>query len=231
MADIRSAEHVPKTFKGFVWSKVIDTLTGASAIAQGDVLYRGATQWTRLPPSTVGRVLATAGTGGNPSWATMQSLANSTYVIYAASDQTKTSDDVLADDATLVTTLVANSKYRLRFDVWFESGSVPDLKWDLAFTGTTTSILVKSTAAFFVAASLATGSSTATSVLFGYSTIGVVRTDAAAGGSDIFALTITAAIETGASGGTFSLRWAQNTSSGTATTRRRNSTLMVTECS
>lgn len=37
--------------------------------AQGDILYRGASSWTRLAAGTAGRYLQTAGTGGAPAWA------------------------------------------------------------------------------------------------------------------------------------------------------------------
>lgn len=35
---------------------------------QGDILYRNATQWVRLPAGTAGRALVTGGAGANPSW-------------------------------------------------------------------------------------------------------------------------------------------------------------------
>ena len=35
---------------------------------QGDILYRGATAWNALPPSTAGFVLSTQGPSANPTW-------------------------------------------------------------------------------------------------------------------------------------------------------------------
>jgi hypothetical protein len=35
---------------------------------QGDILYRGATEWVRLPAGSAGQSLVTSGTGANPSW-------------------------------------------------------------------------------------------------------------------------------------------------------------------
>jgi hypothetical protein len=35
---------------------------------QGDILYRGATEWVRLPAGSSGQALVTSGTGANPSW-------------------------------------------------------------------------------------------------------------------------------------------------------------------
>lgn len=40
-----------------------------AAPAQGDILYRDAAVWKRLPAGTAGNVLTTNGAGANPSWA------------------------------------------------------------------------------------------------------------------------------------------------------------------
>lgn len=37
-------------------------------MAQGDILYRGASSWTRLPAGTAGQILQSGGAGSNPSW-------------------------------------------------------------------------------------------------------------------------------------------------------------------
>jgi hypothetical protein len=37
-------------------------------VAQGSVLYRGASAWLTLPPGTAGNILQTGGAGANPSW-------------------------------------------------------------------------------------------------------------------------------------------------------------------
>lgn len=49
-------------------SQVLDLVGSA---AQGDILYRGATTWTRLGAGTSGQYLQTQGTGANPTWATV----------------------------------------------------------------------------------------------------------------------------------------------------------------
>lgn len=38
--------------------------------ARGDVLFRGASTWSRLPAGTAGQVLTTQGTGADPTWTT-----------------------------------------------------------------------------------------------------------------------------------------------------------------
>lgn len=55
-------------------SEVLDFIGSA---AQGDILYRGASAWARLPAGTANQVLRTAGAGANPSWSNAQTLATS----------------------------------------------------------------------------------------------------------------------------------------------------------
>lgn len=45
-----------------------DVLDFIGSAAQGDILYRGASSWARLPAGTAGYVLSTNGAGANPSW-------------------------------------------------------------------------------------------------------------------------------------------------------------------
>jgi hypothetical protein len=49
-------------------SEVLDFIGSA---AQGDILYRGASSWARLPAGASGQVLASQGAGANPAWATL----------------------------------------------------------------------------------------------------------------------------------------------------------------
>ena len=49
-------------------SQVLDFVGSAT---QGDLLYRGASTWTRLGAGTSGQYLQTQGTGANPQWATV----------------------------------------------------------------------------------------------------------------------------------------------------------------
>ena len=55
-------------------SEVLDFIGSA---AQGDILYRGASAWARLPAGTANQVLRTAGAGANPSWSGVQTLGTS----------------------------------------------------------------------------------------------------------------------------------------------------------
>jgi hypothetical protein len=51
-----------------------DVLDLVGSAAQGDILYRGASGWTRLPAGTAGQLLQTGGAGANPSWLAQDTL-------------------------------------------------------------------------------------------------------------------------------------------------------------
>jgi hypothetical protein len=70
----------------------VTDLTIASE-AQGDILYRNATNWVRLAPGTSGQALVTSGAGANPYWGTpsvgsASSLANNVTCEAGGSDYT-----------------------------------------------------------------------------------------------------------------------------------------------
>jgi hypothetical protein len=50
------------------WGNVDGSVLSFAGQAQGDVIYRGASTWDRLPAGTAGQVLKTGGAGANPSW-------------------------------------------------------------------------------------------------------------------------------------------------------------------
>jgi hypothetical protein len=52
-------------------SAIIDAVFGISGGVQGSVLYRDATSWTALGPSTNGYILTTHGAGANPDWSSI----------------------------------------------------------------------------------------------------------------------------------------------------------------
>jgi hypothetical protein len=56
-------------------TQVLDLVGSA---AQGDILYRGASTWTRLAAGTSGNYLKTNGTGANPEWATVSASGGGT---------------------------------------------------------------------------------------------------------------------------------------------------------
>ena len=50
------------------WSNVNGSVITIPSQAQGDILYRGASAWERLPAGVSGQLLKTNGAGANPSW-------------------------------------------------------------------------------------------------------------------------------------------------------------------
>jgi hypothetical protein len=60
-------------------SEVLDFVGSA---AQGDILYRGASTWTRLAAGTSGHYLKTLGTGANPEWAAVGAGGTKTYAVF-----------------------------------------------------------------------------------------------------------------------------------------------------
>lgn len=54
---------------------LVATMMTFGAEAQGDVIYKGASVWTRLAPGTSGFGLRTQGAGANPLWADMAAIA------------------------------------------------------------------------------------------------------------------------------------------------------------
>lgn len=61
-------------------SEILDFIASA---AQGDILYRGATEWARLAAGTSGQFLKSQGAGANPIWASISSspLIQTTQVL------------------------------------------------------------------------------------------------------------------------------------------------------
>lgn len=86
-------------------SQVLDFVGSA---AQGDLLYRGASEWTRLGAGTSGQYLQTQGSGANPQWASVTGggsafknrLINGAFVLDQRNSGSTTSiaDDVYCFD-------------------------------------------------------------------------------------------------------------------------------------
>lgn len=51
-----------------------------SSVAQGNILYRGATYWNNLAAGTLGNTLKCGGTGANPSWAALNLAGGAGYI-------------------------------------------------------------------------------------------------------------------------------------------------------
>lgn len=72
---------------------------GFTSQAQGDLLYRGASSWARLPAGTSGHFLKTQGAGANPTWA----AAGGAWTFLSSTD--------ISSAATFNFTAVDASKY------------------------------------------------------------------------------------------------------------------------
>lgn len=107
----------------------LNSLAGLT-LAQGDILYRSATQLTNLAAGTSGRYLQTQGAGANPQWAAV----SATTVVEKASDETVNNSDVLQDDNELLFSVSANTKYRFNA-VLFVTNADASARVKLAFTG------------------------------------------------------------------------------------------------
>ena len=71
---------------GGVWPNLTVSDLTIAGEAQGDILYRNATNWVRLAAGTSGQLLQTNGAGANPSWVT--SSATDELVGVSAADTT-----------------------------------------------------------------------------------------------------------------------------------------------
>lgn len=65
---------------------ISDALDFIGATARGDIIYRGADGWDRLPAGTSGQFLKTQGSGGDPQWATVTSTGTVTSVSASGSN-------------------------------------------------------------------------------------------------------------------------------------------------
>jgi hypothetical protein len=159
-------------------------------------------------------------------WVAIPAGGSTAYSVLPTSDLAKTSDTALAADTALDVALVANTSYRIEYMLRIDTAATPDFKWDLNFTGTTTSVFIASDNANVTTASLAAGASASGTGNWLTNAFNVVRAHTIAG-TDTMALRIVVNLLVGASGGTLSFRWAQNTSSLTATTRKVGSSVYV----
>lgn len=100
---------------------IAELLDWASA-TQGVILYRGASAWTALAPSTDGYVLTTHGAAANPTWT---GPVPTIYSAYLASDQNITLNTTNAQNISGLSVTLAVGKYH--FDCFLSISNVQDV--------------------------------------------------------------------------------------------------------
>lgn len=198
-ASAHKANHVSGGSDTFAATDLIEALVkrllesgGASlligAIADGQYLKRSGTG-----------IIGDTPVGGAGVWTTIKAVA----------DESKNSSAVVADDNTLVVSLLANTQYTLRLTALFLTNTTADLKYRLVFTGTTTRVrrLIRRTATsdVIITPELKTAFDVADVVLC---TTGLNPW-----------LEETVLLQVGAAGGNLKLQWAQVVSNAGPTTR------------
>lgn len=100
-------------------SEILDFVGSA---AQGDILYRGASTWTRLAAGTSGHYLKTLGSGANPEWAAVPTKGQLGIVIDGAGSTITTGVKgylrVPYNCTITAVELVANASGSIVVDVW-----------------------------------------------------------------------------------------------------------------
>lgn len=94
-----------------------DILDFVGSAAQGDILYRGASGWTRLGAGTSGQVLKTGGAGADPSWGVvptgsggaMSLVGTATVAGSAATTLTLSGLDLATDGCYVVHAVLKNA--------------------------------------------------------------------------------------------------------------------------
>lgn len=98
------------SFEEATLTQILDLL---GSVAQGDVLYRGASAWARLAAGTSGHFLKTNGAGANPEWAAVAAALGGTYVCRTTTQTVteSTTTVAIAWDGSATIPLTANKKH------------------------------------------------------------------------------------------------------------------------
>lgn len=178
-----------------------------AAITSTAAALRSATTRVNVSAATApvsGQVLTATSTTA----ATWQTPSGSWTMVKKASDQTKNSDTTLAADSALQFSMSANTRYTIRFHVAFSTTATPDFKFDLDGPVSPTSVQFNTFRASHSGATVSNNRVTA----FNASTS---VTNTADGYGYIMG---EGYVYNGANSGTFSFRWAQDTSDAGNTT-------------
>ena len=136
-------------------------------------------------------------------------------IVYKTADQSKTNNTTLADDTELFFSVTANTQYQFKAEIFFDTGTTPDFKYRHAGPAAMDLVRIVRRDSIPGSGSLSYNMDTAFSV----SDIALTSLSGTTGGY----ISLEGIIHTGVNAGTFSFKWAQNTSSATATTVRAGS--------
>lgn len=142
---------------------------------------------------------------------------NAAVRIRKTADESRNTTTTLANDATLLFTTIANTHYYFKLLLFY---TALDIQFDLNHLGTTSAVRYYSQLALHADANAAI-LNTLTLASAMNTLITILSTMSSASGLVI----LEGILSVGASGGVFSLRWAQNVSSGTNATVLRGSML------
>ncbi|HLC28314.1 MAG TPA: hypothetical protein VJL07_02590 [Dehalococcoidia bacterium] len=179
--------------------------------AQGDVMYYNGTDWARLAAGTAGNVLTTNGAGANPAW------TSGWITITKTADESITEDATLNDDAALLFAMAANTKYRFRLEVFFDTGASEDFKYRHAGPASPTLVRIKRR---HLVPSATSYTGIAVETAFSASDVNLLSTGTNGGWFQLEGI-----IHNGANAGNFSLQWAQAAGGITSTVVRAGSYL------
>ena len=136
---------------------------------------------------------------------------------YKAGDQSVSSSTTLVNDAYLFVSVLANAVYYFSCFLDYQGGTQgsSDIKWAWSVPSGTTMR--------YTDTHVSTGGSSTVGALSTESTVPTAGTN----GSTLRGITMTGTVATSSTAGTLQLQWAQNTSSGTATTVHAQSSLAL----
>jgi hypothetical protein len=139
----------------------------------------------------------------------MDSNAGQWITIGKPASETRSSTAVLANDGHLLFTVAANTKYRIRAEIFFDTNGTPDFKWIIA--GPAAATLYRMRREWIVPGVAAW---TAVDVHTSYGAGEAIAGAGSTGGL----LSLSGVLHNGVNPGSFAFQWAQNTSDAAATT-------------
>jgi hypothetical protein len=99
-------------------TQLLDDILG---VAQGSLIYRGASSWVPLTPGVSGQYLKTMGASADPVWTTFPNIPNSTWNRIIKTTSPNVTGGVYVDDPELQFNVSANKKYIFRVNTFLNA--------------------------------------------------------------------------------------------------------------